>query len=156
MTNQIEVSNIALEYFASETHLEHDRGYIVVHWKDYYGNPMKRRWMVRGGQDFYPVWSHKWGHGGTCCTALSQLVRWCQGKLVLPLSSWKYWCSDKIGLARDKGNELVNVLKDGGYPEKAHCVLCGSALNGFDWWHLARISGPCCPWTEGCRQEVRK
>ena len=28
-----------------------------------------------------------------------------------------------------------------------------TAATAIDWWHLEGVSGPCCHWTNGCRQE---
>ena len=155
---RIRVSNNALKFFAGDTQLVEQDGYIYVSWRSYRTNRIcTKRWMTRG-QDFYPVWFKSWPHGGTSSTALSQLVRWCQGKPVFSISTWKYWCSPTVMLGSDKGELLINELALGGYPDKMNCVLCGIELTGpLDWWSLNKVSGPCCSLFSktGCRQKVK-
>lgn len=152
-SRRVVVANAVLALFAERTWVAHDRGFVVVNWRHFTGELLARRWMTRGGQSFYPVWSRKWGHGGTRCTALSQLVRWIQGKPVLPMSTWRYWAGDRVGLGRERGPEIVRLLTEGGYPLQSQCVLCGcDLLQGLDWWHLDKLSGPCCNSHNGCRQ----
>lgn len=154
---RLEVANAALAIFAGDTSIFLRGKRVCIRWKTYRGEILERQWVVRGGQSFYPTWSHTWGHGGTCCTALSQLVRWIQGRPVLPMSSWRYWCSPTVYLARQRGDELIATLADAGYPVEAHCVLCGNVIQGgLDWWNFKNVSGPCCGWTTGCRQQPLK
>lgn len=108
-----------------------------------------KTWMTRGS-DFHPTWRYPWG--GTQCTAISQLIRWCQGKPVLPMASWEWWGSDKVKLVNP---ETLAVLRAHGYPEVTPCVLCGQPPQGLDWWNLDGVSGPCCSHTKGCRQGHR-
>lgn len=153
---RLDAANSALQFFAKETRLELRNGRVWVTWDrwDKTGT-ISKQWQVRSGQSFYPVWSRIWPHGGTCTTAMSQLVRWVQGKPVLPISSWQYWCSDKILIARERGPELVDLLLSNGYPEHVSCVLCKTTIEGsLDWWNLGKVSGPCCGWTSGCRQKT--
>lgn len=150
---QLEVANRVLATFAPESRIARRHGRWYVFWKLGDGKETWRRWSTRG-QDFYPVWSRRWPHGGTACTALSQLIRWLQGKPVLPISTWRYWGMPAINLVR---GDAVQTLLDGGYPEHADCVLCHQRIDGgIDWWHLGNVSGPCCGWTTGCRQQPVK
>lgn len=156
MTHQprVETANRVLATFAKETHIEIHRGGIYVCWSTHRGEKYSRRWMTRG-QDFYPVWHRSWGHGGTASTALAQLVRWIRNQPVLPIATWRYWAGDKCRLIRD--GDAAGILLAGGYPEHAHCVLCGLRLDGaFDWWSLDKVSGLCCGWNNGCRQNAAK
>lgn len=149
-------ANLALSHFADGTIIsEGTRGTLNVSWPKHGGDGyVMKRWQVRGGQDFYPVWSHRWPHGGTACTALSQLIRYIQGRPVLPLSTWRYWVGEKVRLGGDQGEALLARLVHMQYPEHAACVLCGRRLNGLDWWNLNGVSGPCCGWSSGCRQKA--
>lgn len=151
---RIPIANRVLDCFAPGTIISHSPGIgMSVSWEGNNGM-MHRRWQTRG-QDFYPTWSNKWGHGGTACTALSQLVRWVQGKPVLPLSTWRHWFGDKCLLARDRGDEGLKHLACGKYPDEAVCVLCKQPIvGGLDWWSLNGVSGPCCGWKNGCRQKL--
>ena len=155
----VDAANIVLRSFAPGTELRIDpTGYVVVTWFQWRpAERIERRWMTRG-EDFYPVWHKKWGHGGTACTALAQLVRWIKGKPVLPLSTWVYWGGERCALLRqNEGPEVaMNALRNAGYPESVNCVLCGGPLPGsFDWWSLDKVSGPCCNHNNGCRQKVK-
>lgn len=142
-------ANRVLGLFAPGTRIERRRGGWWVCWEGPRG-PVGRRWSCRG-QDFYPVWYGSWAHGGTASTALSQLVRWLRGQPVLPLSSWRHWASPGVGLLSPSGAE---ILRAAGYPEEACCVLCGRRVGRMDWWSLDGLSGPCCRWDEGCKQEA--
>jgi hypothetical protein len=146
---RIDVANRVLETFAKGSTIERDGSHFVVAWT-YCGKPMRKRWMTFG-QDFYPVWHRKWTGGGTATTALSQLIRWCQGKPVLPLSSWRYWAGDKCKLLP---SSAVDELAASGYPVDVDCVLCHQPIRGhLDWWSLDGVTGPCCGWTSGCQQK---
>jgi hypothetical protein len=152
-SRRMHVADEVLRIFAEKTWLTFSHGYITVNWRQSSGKLLERRWMTRG-QDFYPVWHRHWGHGGTALTALSQLVRWIQGKPVLPLATWRYWASPTVNLGRDGGPRMAELLAAGDYPEIAECVLCGGDLTGrLDWWSLKGITGPCCHHTEGCKQK---
>jgi hypothetical protein len=144
-------ANIALSCFTKDTTIQPTKsGHVLVMWGPM-DNLTIKRWQVRHGQDFYPVWSHKWAHGGTKTTALSQLIRWCRGRPVLPLSTWRYWAGETCRIAGDEGERLIDRLVYAQYPDVAHCVLCGVQLGGLDWWSLNGVSGPCCPMNAGCQ-----
>lgn len=151
---RVAMANRVLDCFAEGTILSHVPGQgVVVSWRRYDGELIFRRWATRG-QDFYPIWNRHWGHGGTACTALAQLVRWIKGQPVLPLSTWRYWFGDKCQLARDRGDEGIRALIHAEYPDVALCVLCRQPITGgMDWWSLDGVTGPCCGWTTGCRQK---
>lgn len=150
---RIAIANKALAAFASVQIERRPSGWWVT-WTKSDGESVERRWMTRGGQDFYPVWSRIYPGGGTSSTALSQLIRWCAGKPVLPLATWQYWAGERVKLL---GPEVVEWLRAGGYPEVAKCVLCGNEIHGgMDWWNLHGDSGPCCGWMNGCRQKPQQ
>jgi hypothetical protein len=151
---RVEAANLVLWWFAHKTQIVKRRdGRIAVSWSGHGGQSFSRVWQTRR-QDFYPVWSHKWAHGGTACTALSQLVRWVQDKPVLPLGTWRHWCGPRVALGRENGPKIVTLLQERGYPEHVDCVLCHVPIvGGLDWWSLNGVSGPCCHHTEGCRQK---
>lgn len=144
--------NAAMQCFAADTRVELRSGRVYVCWRTHSGEEMARPWACRG-QSCYPVWYRHWAHGGTCCTALAQLVRWLRDQPVLPLSTWRYWCTPTVLLARDRGQDLLSVLHSGGYPDEARCCLCDERVSSFDWWSLDGVSGPCCNHNEGCRQK---
>jgi hypothetical protein len=146
--NNIETANRVLNSFANGARIEKRSGGWYVCWSTSRGSD-SRRWQTRSGQDFYPTWSHKWIGGGTSCTALAQLIRWLRGQPVLPISTWQYWSTETVKLVSP---EAVEMLRAGGYPVHANCVLCGQQVTSLDWWNLNGVSGPCCGWTSGCRQ----
>ena len=150
---RITASNVVLEILAPTTSIERRKGGWYVTWTGWRGKSMSRRWVTRG-QSFYPMWHRHWGHGGTCTTALSQLVRWCAEKPVLPMSTWRYWTGEAVAMGRERGPEIVQILTEAGYPQTADCVLCGNQIVcGLDWWHLDGVSGPCCSMRSGCQQK---
>ena len=133
--------------------IEQRKGGMYVCWSNSWQGDIAKRWQCRG-QDFYPVWHRKYPGGGTSSTALSQLIRWIQGKPVLPISTWQMWASERCKLLPQSA---VDELLAGGYPEHVDCVLCGNQIvGGLDWWSLDGVSGPCCGWTSGCRQKVSR
>ena len=142
-----------LDAFAPDTKVfPRPAGGWEVHWHDCRGRQVVRRWQATGTGSLYPVWHGKWAHGGTACMALSMLMRWLQGRPVVGMSTWR-------GLARP-GRKLFEpgaeqTLADAGWPEKARCVLCDRELGRHDWWDLDGVSGPCCHYRDGCRQEAR-
>lgn len=157
INDRIDVANKVLQTFAPDTELRIDaHGYVVVEWTTHRDVLLSRRWMTRG-QDWYPVWHRYWGHGGTACVALSQLVRWCQRKPVLPLATWRYWADEQVRLLRHGDvPSALSALRDAGYPEVATCVLCGRFVDGgCDWWSLKGVSGPCCSMRSGCKQVLK-
>lgn len=154
-----EIANRVLKTFVPDTEIRLcPTGYVLVRWKDFNRAEWnEKRWMTRG-QDFYPVWHRRWGHGGTATTALAQLVRWIQGKPVLPLSSWRYWAGDKCRLLRQAdATQPLAEMEAAGYPRVGICVLCDRELHGtFDWWSLNGVTGTCCSMREGCLQKGPK
>jgi len=149
-TPKLDVANIVLASFF-DGRIERRKGGMYVCWTDRYNGDVAKRWQCRG-QDFYPVWHHKYPGGGTSSTALSQLIRWVQGKPVLPISTWRMWASERCKLLPI---EAVHQLIVGGYPQSVDCVLCKNQIEGgLDWWSLDGVSGPCCGYTSGCRQRV--
>lgn len=155
MGNRIEAVNAALATFTGRPGYsqpvrigKEKTGHIRVEW----GPPDRRRsrrWITMRGNSHYPVWHRRAPWGGTQSTAISFLVRWVQNKPVYGLESWTYWASDSIKLCTA---ETVEVLRQAGYPERAKCVLCGAEGCG-DWWDLDGVTGPCCTWRSGCKQE---
>lgn len=149
MNDRLCVANKVLATFSTSRIERRNNGWFVC-WPSHNGE-MSRRWQCRG-QDFYPTWSHKYTGGGTACTALSQLIRWMRYQPVLPISTWRYWASEKCKLLPAAAAE---ELLSGGYPHHVKCVLCHETIEGsMDWWSLNGVSGPCCGWTSGCRQKV--
>lgn len=151
---RLAIANQVLDKFAPRALIERRLGVgggYYVHW-ECGQKQFCRRWMVRGCQDFYPVWSRQWIGGGTSCTALSQLIRWLRREPVLPISTWKYWASETVKLLPESA---VDLLLRAGYPVQVQCVLCGREIeSSIDWWNLNGVSGPCCSWTTGCRQNT--
>jgi hypothetical protein len=141
---RVAAANAALS-ICSVARLEFVGRRCFVRWDCYRSGPQRYQWVTHRGGDFYPTWHRTRGPwGGTVSTAMSQLIRWCQGKPVLPLSSFAYWCGPNIRLGGDRGDELVALLRSAGYPETVSCVCCGLPPIGMDWWCHDGKSGPCC------------
>ena len=85
------------------------------------------------------------GMAGIGAMAVGQLARWIRGQTRVPLSAWRYWASDKIRLAGDRGTIMLHYIENSSYDDgtKTRCVLCGENRCG-DWWHLDGLTGPCC------------
>lgn len=150
--DRIVAANAMLACFAPDTTLRLESGYVVVEWTDRRGK-QSRRWLTRG-QDWYPVWFRHWPHGGTATVALSQLVRFVQGKPVMGFATWRYWAGEGVALIRHGDLEAaLATLKAAGYPEEPKCVLCGQTGSIGDWWSLSGVSGPCCGMRRGCHQK---
>lgn len=152
---KMEAANAVLQTFAPGTTIERRKGGWFVLWSDRWGN-YEKRWQTRGN-DFYPVWHREWGHGGTACTALAQLIRWLRGQGVLSIVTWRMWAGEGYRLLRHGDvDAALQGLLDAGYPEVTTCVLCGrSPLKSIDWWNLDGVSGPCCSGRTGCRQREK-
>lgn len=145
---KLKAANAVLAIIAHETRLELKGKRVIVEFP--YQGLIKRQWQTRG-QDFYPVWYSKFGSGGTVTTALSQLVRWIQGKPVLPMGTWRYWTGPVVAMGRENGPSIIEILAQAGYPEQVNCVRCGEPVTaGLDWWSLNGVSGPAHGWKQGC------
>ena len=85
------------------------------------------------------------GMGGTQAMAVGQLARWIRGQTRAPLHWWEHWASPKIALARDQGEEMMELLRKSSYDDGVTtlCVHCGNPRSG-DWWCLDGLVGPCC------------
>ena len=153
-SNKIETANLVLQSLASDTRIEKRKGGYFIVWKQWNtSKEVAKKWACRQGQDFYPIWHDQWAHGGTACTALSQLIRWLQNKPVFPICTWQYWTSKTVNLLPEAS---IALLQTAGYPEYVNCVLCNQQIKkDIDWWSLKKISGPCCGWNSGCKQKIR-
>lgn len=149
---RLNATNSVLAIIASDTKLIRRHGGWYVEWPVGDGKTQCRRWSTMPGSNL-PPWSHKWPRGGTCMLALSQLVRWVRGETVLPLSSWRYWCGDRIRLGRDNRLAVVQILANAEWPESVACVLCGRQIySAGDWYDLGETVGPTCSMSR-CDQE---
>lgn len=148
LSRRVIASNRALELIQRRVWLKFKGFRAFVCW-EYHGEHCYQ-WVTNGGNDFYPTW--KCGiWGGTTSAAMSQLIRWCQGKPVLGLAQWRYWVGEGVKLAGDRGAELVAHLEASGYPASVTCVVCGVVPERIDWWSRDGVSGPCCHHAHGCR-----
>lgn len=149
---RVEQVNQVLEtFYPSAKILLDSRNHLLLQWLTTSGSTSLRYWVTRGN-DHYPVWHHRAPWGGTCSVAISQLIRWCQGKPVFGMDTWLWWANDRVALADER---TIAVLREIGWPEKPICVLCERPCAGLDWWSLDGVSGPCCAYwnLSGCRQQ---
>ena len=150
---RMEVANEVLAYImpSMKPELVIKAGRIAVRWHQSWEEErpiVTKIWMTRN-QDFYPIWHNRAPWGGTCSTAISQLVRWARHQPVLPLDVWRRWSQPGIQLF--SGDRPLVLLQKAGYPEVVECVVCGNEPDGLDWWHYEGKSGPCCVY--GCQAE---
>jgi hypothetical protein len=153
---RLETVNAALKHFAPTTTVERgDRGWVVT-WVDHRGKTHSRRWAVQSRGSSFPSWESSWGRGGTCCAALTQLMRWLQDRPVFGLGVWKHWASPTIKLGND---QLIQLLQDGGWPETSNCVICKGAIDrtqGLDWWSHLDVEGPVCLHSQSCPNNPKR
>lgn len=141
-----------LQCFAAESMIWRRPGGWWVCWDRGRGQ-VERRYTVGRGRSHHPPWDRIWGHGGTACEALYQLMRWCRGQPVLPLSAWEYWGSDTIRLV--DMSVAGKLLSDMDWPTQVDCVLCGTRIEkAQDWWDLDGVSGPLCTFGGVCIEYV--
>lgn len=128
---KLEAANAALATF-SNISIKQDKGFHIV-WTNYGGEKVSRKWQAERGSH-YPSWRNRFPYGGTTLQALHQLIVWLRNGYVFPIGVWSYWSSDKIKLGSDT---TVQILKDGGWPERATCMKCQSLIEGrFDWFSI--------------------
>lgn len=152
---KISVANQVLEAFAPETSISRGKNGFYVSWKTWRDKQVKKRFSRQSGSCFYPVWHRDWGHGGTACVALTQLVRWLQGQPVLPLATWRYWCGDTVKLIKKQDPEtILTLLERNGYPSEAACIFCGQKPRRWDWYLTGQLEGVGCYPGTGCKQRL--
>jgi hypothetical protein len=134
---KLKAVNKILDIMGTRTVVSRENGGWYCTWQNWKDKTVKKRYSARDG---WPVWGDQWGHGGTCQSALTQLMRWLQGKTVHPLRVWRHW----VGLNVQLGTpEIIEILLTAGYPENPPCVLCGKPLMGsHDWFNTESGEGP--------------
>jgi hypothetical protein len=116
---KLTAANEVLAIFAAGTVISQgDRGWMVS-WKDYKGVMKARRFSTESKYSDFPVWHNKWGHGGTCCKALTALIRWLQDRPSEFLAWWEYCTGESIKLGGERRGEIVGILRSAGYSYKA-------------------------------------
>jgi hypothetical protein len=148
--DRLKTVNEALKIFAPNTKIHRgSRGGWTVEWTNHRDKTVRRRWAAHAGSH-YPVWHQKWGHGGTCCAALTMLMRWLQDRPVYGISVWRYWTGPGILLGKPA---LVDLLLEGGWPTESTCVVCDQVIEGpRDWWSLNGVEGPICLHYQKCER----
>lgn len=124
--------------------LSFDRGFYLS-WINWRGNKITKRWS--SSVNFHPPFHKQIELGGTGIIAITQLVRYCQGKTVLPITTWKYWGSDHVKLWKsdDQKEFAITSLQSSDYPSNPTCVFCGADLTGdkWDWYYLPKEGVGC-------------
>lgn len=120
------------------------------------GTCFTKRWTCDRGS-FYPRFdTGSMGIAGTGTTAISQLVRYCQGKPCLPLSSWRYWGGKSVRLWTELRDRCIAIalLENSDYPKAPICIFCGSNLTGqqWDWYSLNTGTEGVGHWGRKCQQ----
>lgn len=150
--DRLTVANAVLKTFAAGFEIVHEpgKGYCLA-WMESRGRVVKR-WMCDRGS-FFPSCHRSVPTGGTHITAISQLIRYCQGKPYLPLTTWKYWAGNTVRLWKDDAERDagLRILEDSDYQKTPECVFCGRDLTGQSWDWFSTIDG-----IEGCGHWGRK
>lgn len=158
---RLDTVNAAVKLIMPDVSIELEGRAAFVNFLGYrsYGEtrPKKRKqWIAVSEGSHFPRWSSEFPHGGTCHAALHQLVRFAQEKPVVTIGAWEAWCGPNIRVAGDNGQAVVDLLRAGGWPTVATCVVCGrTPLPRYDWWSLEGVSGPACYNHEECNPELR-
>jgi hypothetical protein len=112
---KLTAANEVLAIFAVGTVISQgDRGWVVS-WTNHKGVMKARRFSTESKYSDFPIWHHKWGRGGTCCIALTSLVRWLQCRPTDCLIQWQYWTGESIKLGGERRGEIVGILRSAGY-----------------------------------------
>jgi hypothetical protein len=113
---KLTAANEVLAIFAEGTVISQgDRGWVVS-WTNYRGIKVVRKFSAFKCSDF-PVWHHEWGQGGTCCRALTALVRWLQERPTDALGQWQFWTGESVRLGGERRGEIMGILWSVGYGE---------------------------------------
>lgn len=147
---RIEAANKALQTFADAEIYENTKPnkHLRVTWRT--EDPITGeaeehdcRWLTKKQSDFLPGFHKDWPVIESQM-ALTMLVRWIQLKPVLPLSIWEGWQRSVPTLEK-----AIQILRENGYPETAHCYRCNRKLDdNFEWRSEghgpSHRSGPTC------------
>src|SRR5579864_4431094 len=129
---RLQQANAILATYAPKCRLEYSRG-VYFAWTDYKGIGHRLKWMPNSRGSDFPTISNKVPFGGTCCVATMELTRWIRGTPVRPLSIWRQFCSDTVGM----NPEAFKLATAFGWPEQVPCVFCKRLVgNGVPWDHF--------------------
>lgn len=120
----------------------YDRGFWFS-WPDGRGGRTAKRWVASYRGSDFPKWSHEKPAGGTWCRVVTQLMRWCRGRPVIPLRCWRYWCGPAVGVKP----EVLRLVAAAGWPEVVPCIACGRPIGPderFDEYGRGGVDGPGC------------
>lgn len=114
---KLDAANKVLAIFAPGTEIRQgDRGWVVS-WTNYRGKKVVRRFSTTSKDSMFPSWHRQWGHGGTCCHALTALIRWLQERPTSPLGHWEQWTGDSVRLGGNQRAEIVDILRAFNYAD---------------------------------------
>lgn len=149
---KVEVVNSILKTFGHDFNLTKESGYFYLEWKNWKGQPVKKRWS--GDRSFYPPFYNKLGVGGTVTVAITNLVKFCQGQSVYPLSVWKYWAKIKLWSDQAIAADSIEKLKTIGYPQKPVCIFCQTTIDDtWDWYDSVTLKKTGCACKPSCREQ---
>ncbi len=128
-SKKLEVANNVLSLMGQDIWLSIDKGYLQINWKHWKTNgTITKRWMC--AKNFYPPYDLP--TGGTHTVAIACLAQWVRGQKCYPLSTWKYWCTETVGMTP---TNIPDILEAGGYPIGKTCGFCGKEITGsWDWY----------------------
>ena len=107
---KLEVANNVLDKMGQNIWFTVFGNYLQINWKHWKTEVIiTKRWMC--AKNFYPPYDLP--TGGTHTQAIGCLAQWIRGKKYYPLATWKYWCSETMGMTP---TNIPDILQDGGYP----------------------------------------
>jgi hypothetical protein len=125
---KLEVANNVLSLMKEGIWFSIDKGYLQINWRNCNDRIVTKRWMC--AENFYPP--YRLPTGGTYTQAIACLAQWVRGQICYPLATWKYWCTEAIGMTP---TNIPSILEAGGYPVGKTCGFCGKEVTGsWDWY----------------------
>jgi len=132
---KLEVANKVLSLIDQDIWFSVNKNYLQINWKHWSNRKhlssekiITKRWMC--AKNFYPP--YQLPTGGTYTQAIACLAQWVRGQKCYPLATWKYWCTEAIGMTP---SNIPKILEDGGYPTGKTCGFCSKEITGsWDWY----------------------
>ncbi len=150
---RLEQANRVLDIIDRGTRLIYEKRFFVE-WVQSNGVKKRKGWVPNGRGSNYPRGEWEFGFGGTQCTCISFLMRWCRSEPVMDMRFWRRCVSVGVNAG------VLPILEEIGWPKESPCCMCGRIVtpsDRIDWydWRGAgsNVWGPGCHHSDesGCR-----